>query len=108
MSADPETDKRRIKAKSNTTLQTFNSPAKVGESTLATTAVFSPLLIKQRDTMYSSAQGPSEHFEEHLSGSSPHQQMVSTNFDSTQTPTMSKIKKHSIERMRENIVKIGS
>jgi hypothetical protein len=35
--------------------------------------------------------------------------MVSTNYDSSMTPTYpSKMKKHSIERMRENIVKIGS
>lgn len=107
MSYDYEIDKRRIKAKSNATLQTFSSPGKTGESTMAGTAVlFSPLLVKHRDSLYSSAAGPKEQFD-HMSGCSPHQQLVSTQFDSSQTP-MSRHKKHSIDRMRENIIKIGS
>lgn len=107
MSYDYETDRRRVKAKSNTTLHTFSSPGKAMESTMAGTGVlFSPLLVRPRDSLYSSAANPKEQVD-HLSGSSPHQQLVSTNFESSQTP-MSKNKKHSIERMRENIIKIGS
>lgn len=86
MSYDYEIDKRRIKAKSNTTLQTFSSPGKTtGESTMAATGVlFSPLLVRHRDSLYSSAAGPKDlQNVDHLSGSSPHQQMVSTNFDSS-------------------------
>jgi len=82
MSYDYEIDKRRIKAKSNTTLQTFSSPGKAGESTMAGTVFFSPLLIKHRDSLYSSAAGPKEQFDQ-LSGSTPHQQLISTNFDSS-------------------------